>query len=214
MPRPEYPRPQFERADWLNLNGPWEFEFDDRNVGLDEGWAAGERQFGRTIVVPFCFESRASGIGDVSFHPWVWYRRTVTVPPAWKGRRVLLNFGAVDYRAMVWVNGRLAGAHEGGNTPFGFDVTAFLKEGENVITVRAEDPPTDRSIPRGKQYWQVQSSGIFYTRTSGVWQTVWLEAAGTSYLERPRVRTSLDGTVRMDLRVARPADNLELRATV
>ena len=214
VPRPEYPRPQFERAEWLNLNGPWEFEFDDQNVGLDEGWASSDRKFSRTITVPFCFESRASGIGDVSFHPWVWYRRTVSVPPAWQGRRVLLNFGAVDYRALVWVNGRLAGSHEGGNTPFGFDVTSLLKPGENVITVRAEDPPTDRTIPRGKQYWQVQSSGIFYTRTTGIWQTVWLEAAGTSYLERPRVRTSLDGTVRMDLRVARPVDNLELRATV
>jgi beta-galactosidase/beta-glucuronidase len=214
VPRPEYPRPQFERADWLNLNGPWEFEFDDRNAGLDQGWGGGERTFGRTITVPFCFESRASGIGDVTFHPWIWYRRNVTVPAAWQGRRVLLNFGAVDYRAMVWVNGRLAGSHEGGHTPFGFDVTALLKPGANVIVVRAEDPPTDRSIPRGKQYWQVQSSGIFYTRTSGIWQTAWLEAAGTSYLERPRVRASLDGTVRMDLRVARPVDGLELSATV
>ncbi len=214
IPRPEYPRPQFERADWLSLNGPWAFEFDDRNVGLDEGWGAGERAFGRTITVPFCFESRASGIGDPSFHPWVWYRRAVTVPANWQGRRILLNFGAVDYRAMVWVNGRLAGSHEGGNTPFGFDVTALLKPGANLVVVRAEDPPTDRSIPRGKQYWQVESSGIFYTRTSGIWQTVWLEAAGTSYLERPRVRTALDGTVRMDLRVARPVDGLEVSATV
>ena len=111
VPRPEYPRPQFERAEWLNLNGPWEFEFDDQNVGLDEGWASSDRKFSRTITVPFCFESRASGIGDVSFHPWVWYRRTVTVPPAWKGRRVLLNFGAVDYECEVWINGVSVGVH-------------------------------------------------------------------------------------------------------
>ena len=214
LPRPEYPRPQFERADWLNLNGRWQFEFDDGNAGLDEGWAEGKRAFGRTITVPFCFESRASGIGDPSFHPWIWYRRTVTVPAGWQGRRILLNFGAVDYRAMVWVNGRLAGRHEGGNTPFGFDVTPLLEQGENVITVRAEDPPTDRSIPRGKQYWQVESAGIFYTRTSGIWQTVWLEAAGSSYLLPPRVRTSLDGTVRVDARIARPVPGLELTATV
>jgi beta-galactosidase/beta-glucuronidase len=214
VPRPEYPRPQFERADWLNLNGTWEFEFDDQNVGLDEGWAEGSRKFGRTITVPFAFESRASGIGDPTFHPWIWYRRSVTVPAGWQGRRTLLNFGAVDYRATVWVNGRLAGTHEGGNTPFGFDVTPLLKPGENVITVRAEDPPTDRSIPRGKQYWQVESAGIFYTRTSGIWQTAWLEAAGSSYLLPPRVRTSLDGTIRMDARVVRPVDGLELAATV
>jgi len=214
VPRAEYPRPQFERAAWVNLNGAWEFEFDDGNAGLDEGWAQRGRRLGRSITVPFCFESRASGIGDTSFHPWVWYRRSVSVPAAWKGQRVLLNFGAVDYRAMVWVNGRLAGSHEGGNTPFGFDVTPLLQDGDNTIVVRAEDPPTDRSIPRGKQYWQPQSAGIFYTRTSGIWQTVWLEAAGSSYLERPRVKTSLDGTVRFEARVARPVGGLEFVATV
>ena len=214
IPRPEYPRPQFERASWLSLNGAWEFEFDDGNVGLDEGWAERGRAFKRSITVPFCFESRASGIGDTSFHPWVWYRRSVSVPPAWKAQRVLLNFGAVDYRAMVWVNGRLAGTHEGGNTPFGFDITPLLQAGNNIIVVRAEDPPTDRSIPRGKQYWQPQSAGIFYTRTSGIWQSVWLEAAGTSYLEKPRVKASLDGTVRFEARVGRPTPGLELVATV
>ena len=123
IPRPEYPQPQFQREAWLNLNGPWEFEFDDGNVGVDQGWASGGHRFTRTITVPFAFESRLSGIGDTSFHPWVWYRRSFSVPAGWKGRRVLLNFGAVDYRAMVWVNGRPAGSHEGGNVPFAFDVT-------------------------------------------------------------------------------------------
>jgi beta-galactosidase/beta-glucuronidase len=214
VPRAEYPRPQFQRDAWLNLNGPWEFEFDDANVGLDQGWAAGGRKFGRTITVPFCFESRASGIGDRTFHPWIWYRRTVTIPAEWKGQRVLLNFGAVDYRAQVWVNGQAAGSHEGGNVPFSFDVTPSLKPGDNVITVRAEDPPTDRSIPRGKQYWEVESRSIFYTRTSGIWQTVWLEAAGESYIESVRIYPSLDGTVRFAARVARPRPDLELAATV
>jgi len=180
IPRPEFPQPQFEREQWLNLNGRWEFEFDDQNAGLDAHWASGAKAFARRIVVPFCFESPASGIHDPAFHPWIWYRRSVTLPAAWAGKRVLLHFGAVDYRAMVWVNGALAGSHEGGSVPFQFDITALLKPGANLITVRAEDPPTDRFIPRGKQYWEVQSRGIFYKRTSGIWQTVWLEATGAS----------------------------------
>jgi beta-galactosidase/beta-glucuronidase len=214
VPRAEYPRPQFQREAWTNLNGPWEFEFDDGNVGLDQGWASGSRAFSKKITVPFCFESPASGIGDRSFHPWVWYRRTVDVPAPWKGRRVLLNFGAVDYRAMVWVNGQLVGSHEGGNTPFTFDVTPLVKPGSNTLTVRAEDPPTDRSIPRGKQYWEPQSRSIFYTRTSGIWQTVWLEAAGDSYLESVRTAPQADGTVRFEGRIARPRPGLDLAVTV
>jgi beta-galactosidase/beta-glucuronidase len=214
VPRAEYPRPQLQRDAWLTLNGRWEFEFDDGNVGIEQGWAAGGHRFGRAITVPFSFESTASGIGDRTFHPWVWYRRSVTVPSDWKGRRVLLNFGAVDYRAQVWVNGQAVGSHEGGNTPFAFDVTPLLKAGDNVITVRAEDPPTDRSIPRGKQYWEVESRSIFYTRTSGIWQPVWLEAAGESYIESLRIHPSNDGTVRFDARIARPRPDLELAVTV
>jgi beta-galactosidase/beta-glucuronidase len=213
-PRAEYPQPQFARADWQTLNGTWQFEFDDANAGLDEGWASGKRAFSRTITVPFAFEARLSGIGDTAFHPWVWYRRTFTVPAAWKGRRVLLRFGAVDYHATVWVNGMRAGEHEGGNTPFAFDVTPMLAAGSNTITVRAFDPPTDRYIPRGKQYWEPQSRSIFYTRTSGIWQPVWIEAVGDSYLEQVRTTASLDGTVRFEARILRPQPNLELVARI
>jgi len=214
IPRPEYPQPQFQRQQWLNLNGTWEFDFDDANRGLEDNWASGGRKFTRNILVPFCFESARSGIGDPSFHPQVWYRRAFAVPADWKGRRVLLHFGAVDYRAMVWVNGRLAGEHEGGHVPFRFDITGLLRPGENTVTVRAEDPPTDRYIPRGKQYWEPQSRGIFYTRTTGIWQTVWLEAAGDSYLERVRITPSVDGLVQFDALVARPRPELELHAQI
>ncbi len=214
IPRPEYPQPQFQRERWVNLNGPWEFEFDDGNRGLAEDWAGASRSFSRRIAVPFCFESARSGIGDTSFHPWVWYRRSLSIPDDWKGRRVLLHFGAVDYRAMVWINGRLAGRHEGGNTPFQFDITSLLKAGPNTVAVRAEDPPTDRYIPRGKQYWEPKSASIFYTRTSGIWQTVWLEATGDSYLTRVHITPSLDGTVRFDAAMARPAPGLEFVAKV
>ena len=186
-PRPEYPQPQFEREDWRNLNGIWDFEFDDWNTGLQENWASAERQFSQSIVVPFCFESAASGIGDPGEHPIVWYRRQFEIPEHWNKRRILLHFGAVDYRATVWVNGNLVGEHEGGHTPFRFDVGWCVKPGQNTVAVRVEDPPADRYIPRGKQHWQAKPENIFYTRTTGIWQTVWLEPVGESYIERVRI---------------------------
>lgn len=210
IPRPEYPQPQFQREQWLNLNGPWEFAFDDQNAGIRENWAEATRKFDKTILVPFCFESKKSGIGDTSFHPQVWYRRNFTVPAAWKDRRTLLHFGAVDYRAKVWVNGHAAGEHEGGNVPFAFDVTPLLKSGANILTVRAEDPPTDRYIPRGKQYWEPKSKGIFYTRTTGIWQTVWIEAVGQSYIERVRITPNQDGMATFDARIAGDPGELTL----
>lgn len=214
IPRPEFPQPQFERADWLNLNGPWEFEFDDEDQGLTERWEM-RRKFSRTIIVPFAFEGSKSGIGDATtFHPVVWYRRGFRIPSQWKGRRVLLNFGAVDYRATVWLNTRELGRHEGGHVPFRFDITDLLEGKDNVLTVRAEDPPVDRSIPRGKQSTSRASFGMYYTRTTGIWQTVWLEAAGSSFLERARITPDQSGSVQFDLRVARPRPGLELRIRI
>lgn len=212
VPRPEYPQPQFQREQWLSLNGPWEFEFDDANAGLEQNWGNGQKKFSKTILVPFSFETSKSGIRDTSFHPWVWYRRTFNVPSQWKQKRVLLHFGAVDYRAMVWVNGQKAGSHEGGHVPFRFDITPLLRDGANVVVVRAEDPPRDRFIPRGKQYWEPESRGIFYTRTTGIWQPVWLEAAGTSYLEQVRITPTNDGVVRFDARIANPGGDLSFYA--
>ncbi len=214
IPRPEYPQPQFQREQWLSLNGRWEFEFDDANAGIAQNWASGKAKFTRTIVVPYCFESKLSGIGDTSFHPWVWYRRNFSAPDSWKGKRTLLHFGAVDYRATVWVNGQQAGSHVGGHVPFSLDITPFMKAGANTITLRAEDPPTDRTIPRGKQYWEPKSRGIFYTRTSGIWQPVWIEAAGDSYLERVRTTPSNDGTVRFEAEIARNMPGTEFHAVV
>jgi beta-galactosidase/beta-glucuronidase len=215
VPRAEVPQPQFARAAWQTLNGEWEFGFDDANAGLKEEWyAAGKGAYSKKIVVPFAFETKRSGIGDTSFHPWVWYRRAVTAPAAWRGKRVLLHFGAVDYRAMVWVNGKLAGSHEGGHVPFRFDVTDFLVNGAGTVVVRAEDPPQDRYIPRGKQYWEPQSRGIFYTRTTGIWQPVWMEAVGDSYLEKVIIDAAMDGTVKFAGKVARAQEGLTIAATV
>ena len=214
VPRPEFPEPQFERADWMTLNGSWEFAFDDADAGLDGRWYSGERKFDRHITVPYCFESKLGGINDTSFHPWVWYSRQAALPAAWQGRRVLLHFGAVDYQSMVWVNGQLAGSHEGGNTPFQFDITPLLRVGGNTITVRAWDPPTDKLIPRGKQYWDPKSKGIFYTRTSGIWQSVWLEATGPAWLDSVRTHTDPLGYVKFDGIVALAKGGDQLRVTV
>lgn len=214
VPRSEYPQPQFQRAAWTSLNGPWQFEFDDANAGVRENWSASGHKFSRTITVPYCFESRLSGIEDTTFHPYVWYRRTFTVPPEWRRGAVLLHFGAVDYETQVWINGRLAGEHRGGQSHFQFDIAPLLASGENVIVIRAEDQPEDRYMPRGKQYWELKSKRIWYTRTSGVWQSVWLESAGGSYLEQVHVTPSNDGTVRFDARLAHTSAGLAFHVEI
>ena len=135
IPRPEYPRPQFERYTWMNLNGEWQFSFDGPS-------------FDRRITVPFAFQSKLSGIGITERHDVVWYRRTFTLPEAWTGQRVLLHFGAVDYRCRVWVNDDCVGFHTGGQTSFSFDVTESLRPGENTLRLWVEDVLSDLSIPR------------------------------------------------------------------
>ena len=171
----DHPRPQLTRPDWEDLSGPWGFAFDDEAVGIVDQWPRRADVFDRVITVPFPFESPASGIGDTGFHPVVWYRRTVQVTPR-PGHRVLLHLGAVDYRAHVWVNGRAVAHHEGGSTPFTADITSALEPvGEQVVVVRAEDSPHDLRQPRGKQDWQREPHAIWYDRTSGIWQPVWLE---------------------------------------
>ena len=220
VPRPEYPRPQFRRQDWTNLNGEWRFAFDDGDVGLAEGWqnltAAGLEgaRFDRTITVPFCFQSKLSGVGERAFHDVVWYARTFEHPPS-ADERLLLHFGAVDYRATVWVNGAHVVSHEGGHTPFTADVTHALLQGENVVIVRAEDPSRDVTIPRGKQYWREESEGIFYTRTTGIWQTVWLEPVGRRRIASLRLTPDLDAAA-LDVEVGVEGfePGLTLRLTV
>jgi beta-galactosidase/beta-glucuronidase len=216
VPRAEPPRPDFYRADWQTLNGPWAFAFDDADRGLRERWYDVHQaaRFNRTILVPFAFETRLSGIGDTGFHDVVWYRRTFSIKDAWRGRRVLLHFGAVDYEARVFVNGREAGRHAGGQTPFALDVTDQLVDGDNVLVVRAWDPGQDRSLPRGKQYWKEKSESIFYTRTTGIWQPVWLEATGAVHAQALRLTPDVDASrvsVEVTASAARPG--LRLRAT-
>ncbi|MFO8007477.1 MAG: glycoside hydrolase family 2 TIM barrel-domain containing protein [Candidatus Brocadiia bacterium] len=178
IPRPEHPRPDLRRADewWLNLNGTWQFETDPGLSGEARGYATGRDLAGK-ILVPFCPESQLSGIGDRDFHNSVWYRRHFRVPDRWEGRRVLLHVGACDYDTTVYLNGREVGEHRGGYTPFTVDLTDALRaDGEQELVVRAVDLMRRGWQPRGKQCPEYDSHGCLYTRTTGIWQTVWLEA--------------------------------------
>ncbi|OCA87645.1 glycoside hydrolase family 2 [Bacillus sp. FJAT-27225] len=190
--RPEYPRPQFVRKDWKNLNGEWDFAFDDNNIGVKAKWFQDGGGFDRKINVPFAYQSKLSGIHDPSFHDHVWYRREFTVPKEWSGRNVVLHFGAVDYRAWIYVNGKFAGFHEGGHTSFSLDITNELTWGTETLVVRVEDPSTDETIPRGKQFWIEKSDAIWYTRTTGIWQTVWLEPVAPESITKLRMTPDID----------------------
>jgi beta-galactosidase/beta-glucuronidase len=193
-----HPRPQLLRDQWTDLCGTWQLAYDDARAGVDGGWAgladlADRAVFDRDVTVPFPPESPASGIGDDGPHPVVWYRRGLRLADVAgadavreRGHRVVLRFAAVDHRARVWLDGALLGSHEGGQTPFSFDVTDLLTAGdtdEHVLVVRAEDDPRDVTQPRGKQDWLDEPHSIWYFRTSGIWQPVWCEVVPTVAVE-------------------------------
>lgn len=182
----EYPRPQFERSGWLNLNGLWEYSILKKNQPQP-------KEFKGDILVPFCVESSLSGVkGEVMPDDRIWYRREFEVPRDWKGKSVLLNFEAVDYESTVWVNGMLVGSHKGGFDRFTFDITVYLKEsGKQEVVVSVDDPSSFGTQPRGKQ--QIPAQGIWYTPVSGIWQTVWLEAVSEdSWLKEVKLIPDID----------------------
>ncbi len=192
IPRPEHPRPQFVRDDWTNLNGTWTFALDPGRSGRDRGLAE-STGFGRTIRVPFCPESELSGVGHTDFIEAMWYHRQVEVPGEWAGRRVLLHFGGVDYACEVYVDGLLAGTHFGGSASFAIDVTALVRPGQaQHLVVHVRDELRGGTQPRGKQSPRFDSHGCLYTRTTGIWQTVWLEAAAATGLRDCHILPDLD----------------------
>jgi beta-galactosidase/beta-glucuronidase len=207
-----YPRPQLQRAHWTPLNGIWRFRYDD------ERRLAGPQDIDRwplEITVPFPPESNASGIGDPGFHEVCWYERDFDLHPG--NERVILRFGAVDYSARVWVNGVLAASHEGGHTPFYADITHMLDaSGRQTVTVRAEDDPSDLTKPRGKQDWQLEPHSIWYPRTTGIWQTVWLERVARTYVEKIRWTPQVEGfSIGFEARIAGDAaDDLSMEVTL
>ncbi len=182
IPRPEHPFPQMERDNWMNLNGEWQFEFDFGKSGIDRK-VYEQTSLKEKIVVPFCPESALSGIEYKDFMPAVWYKRSFLITPEQVKGRTFLHFGAVDYYSVIYINGKEVGNHKGGYSSFSFDITAFVNVGENVIVVYAEDDGRSGLQPRGKQCPTFDSRACDYTRTTGIWQTVWLEFTPLSYIK-------------------------------
>ena len=204
-----YPRPQLQREDWINLNGPWDFALDRTGTWrrpADVDWNA-------TITVPFAPETAASRVADTGFYCAAWYRRTIEVPALQPGERLMLQFGAVDYEATVWVGDRLAGSHRGGHTSFQLDITDLVAGAHTqTLVVCAQDDPQDLTKPRGKQDWLLKPHSIWYPRTTGIWQTVWLERLPASAIANVRwtpnqqrweigMEATIDGERRDDLQL-------------
>ncbi len=196
IPRPEYPRPQFERKEWINLNGHWSYTFDFGRSGEHPGRELfNSTGFEDSITVPFCPESELSGVGYKDFIPAMWYHRKISIPVEWKDKRVIIHFGAVDYESEVYINGTSVGTHFGGTSSFEYDISACVDAGgEYNLVVRALDEllPGDRQQPKGKQCSRFKSFGCSYTRTTGIWQTVWLEAVAREGLKSVQILPGFD----------------------
>lgn len=209
--REHHPRPRLTRVAWTDLGGTWKFAYDDDDRGLGERWNERTDVFDGEIVVPFPPESPLSGINDPAPHRVVWYHRTLTIPLEERQLRWLVHFGAVDYRASVWLNGKLAVSHEGGHSSFTADVTDLLdpERAAQQLVVRAEDDATDLTQPRGKQYWKDEPGEIWYHRTTGIWLPVWLESVPQIHIRDVRwtadlVRGRIGVTVSLNRVPVRP----------
>ena len=184
VPRPEYPRPQFQRAEWQNLNGTWTYTFDFGKTGHDRNWR-NSKGFNGEITVPFCPESKLSGIGYTDFIPCIWYQRTLNVPEAWAGQQILLNFGAVDYESTIYIDGKEVMKHYGTGSSFTADITQFVTPGKPAnLVVYVLDDLRGGKQPGGKQSTNLNSAGCHYTRTTGIWQTVWMEPVNPQGLKQ------------------------------
>jgi beta-galactosidase/beta-glucuronidase len=215
VPRGEYPRPQFVRPDWLCLNGLWQFETDQADSGLERGLLDEQRRLRDEILVPFAPESELSGVGRRDFLEAVWYRRTATIPADWTGRTILLHFQAVDHDTTVWVDGVEAGRHRGGFTGFSLDISSLTEPGRPfTITVRARDTRRGPQA-RGKQSTRYEGYEAFYPRSTGIWQSVWLEPVPEVHLRRAKITPDLPGgRFLVQLPVSRVAPGLRVRAVL
>lgn len=218
VPKQEYPRPSFVRNfGWVNLNGEWQFEIDHSDTGKQRRFQDREKLDGK-IIVPYCPESVLSGIGYKDFMKAVWYKREFDVPSEWNDGRVLLHFGACDYRTEVWVNGKYLGRHYGGYTPFCFDITDIASRTDsNKVVVYAFDDTRDPLQPTGKQdiVYQNEFYCWYYARTTGIWQTVWLEYLPYTYVENFKITPDVDNkNIAVRVSLNQPVDNSELKTTV
>ena len=194
IPRSEYPRPQFVRENWINLNGTWTYEFDFGKSGRDREIWKGNTGFKNKITVPFCPESDLSGVGHKDFIEAMFYHKKLAIPADWKGKRILLHFGGVDYSCEAFIDGKETGLiHYGGTSSFTFDITEFVKAGgKHDLVLAIEDDQRSAVQPHGKQCYLYQSMGCFYTRTTGIWQTVWMEPVAMDGLKNCKIVPDLD----------------------
>ena len=192
IPRNEHPNPNFKRADYEILNGEWDFEFDFGNSGINREMFKNNSVFSKKITVPFCVESELSGIGYKDFIPAVWYRKKINITKEQLENRVFIIFGAVDFHAKLYVNEVEAGEHFGGYTSFRIELTDFLTEGENILTLYVEDDTRSFMQARGKQSEEFYSHGCDYTRTTGIWQTVYLEFVKNDYIKNFKVYPNIE----------------------
>ena len=192
LPRSEYPRPQFEREYWVNLNGTWTYSFDFGQTGADRNFR-NSKGFDGKITVPFCPESSLSGVKHTDFIPCIWYQRTITVPETWGGKNILLNFGAVDYDATIFIDGKKVGRHCGAGSSFSIDITKFVKAGSSAnLVIQVKDNLRGGKQPGGKQSTGYYSAGCNYTRVTGIWQTVWMEAVCPEALKQVFATPDID----------------------
>jgi beta-galactosidase/beta-glucuronidase len=192
IPRPEYPRPQFVRSSWVNLNGTWTFSFDFGKSGKERDFASSQGFEGK-ITVPFCPESPLSGVNHKDFIPAIWYQRNIAIPEDWGRKKVILHFGAVDFETEVFIDGKSAGKHYGGTSSFSLDITPFVSSGgTHSLVVYALDDNRSGLQASGKQCRAFKSRGVHYTRTTGIWQTVWMEAVSEYGLKSFHILPDLD----------------------
>lgn len=192
LPRPEYPRPQFEREAWMNLNGTWSFDFDFGESGKDRNYQ-NSQDLGEQILVPYCPESKLSGVQHVDFINCMWYQRKISIPSDWNNKKIFLNFGAVDYMAEIYIDGNMIQRHYGGSSSFSVDVTRFVKAGqEHNLVIQVKDDLRSGLQTGGKQCTGYYSGGCSYTRVTGIWQTVWMEAVAENGLKSTVVRSDID----------------------
>ena len=194
IPRPEHPRPQFVRQPWINLNGKWTYTFDWGRSGAQRGYASSEG-FDGEITVPFCPESSLSGVNHVDFIEMMWYQRQIQIPADWVGKRTILHLGAVDFESELFVDGRSVGRHWGGTSSFSHDITAYVEPGQtHNLVLHVRDETRSGVQPGGKQCPDYASRRCHYTRTTGIWQTVWLEALSPYGLQDVQIVPDLDGS--------------------
>ena len=192
LPRAEYPRPQFQRSEWINLNGAWSYTFDFGHSGKDRGYQ-NNTGFSGQITVPFCPESKLSGVGYTDFIEEMWYQRKLEIPAAWSGKKIFLNFGAIDYEAAIYIDGKLVTRHFGGSSSFAVDLTRFVEAGKtHNLVIDVTDKLREGTQTGGKQCTNYFSAGCSYTRTTGIWQTVWMEAVAPQAVKNVQVITDID----------------------